>query len=267
VIRRVSSLLPRPSWKQAVVSILIAGLGLMGARALSQVNQDITHMYTEYTLGATELAHISADVIRFRTTIIRSLEAQTRQDFERITVGLPEQRARIQHAIDRYAAASLRVSRSGRSEVDDLRAVKDSLDAYFQAASKTMSLMTQMWIAATPKEAASLRQQAEIQAADNSGPKLIQVSLALDHLLETIADVAKDLRDEGTQTVRDTSIALVVGSLLIAALNLFSGSLRPSLPAPSRQVPAPAQGSGNVEAAARPRRLEKEYADPALRQN
>ena len=263
MIRRVSNLLPRPSWKQVVVSILIVGLGLMAARALSQVNQDINLMYTEYTLGATELAHISADVIRFRTTIIRALEAQTRQDFERITVGLPEQRARIQHAIDRYAAASLRVSRSGRSEVDDLRAVKSSLDDYFSAASKVMMLLTQMWIAATPQEAAALRHQAELQAADNSGPKLIQVSLALDRLLETIADVAKDLRDEGTQTLRDTSIALIVGSLLIALLNLFMG--RSSEPARSAESPVP--GSGNGEALARPRRIEKEYADPALRQN
>lgn len=263
MIRRVSSLLPRPSWKQFVVSILIAGLGLMGARALSQVNQDITLMYTEYTLGATELAHISADVIRFRTTIIRSLEAQTRQDFERITASLPEQRARIQHAIDRYAAASLRISRSGRSEVDDLRAVKDSLDAYFQAASKTMMLLTRMWTAATPQETASLRQQAEIQAADNSGPKLIQVSLALDRLLETVADVAKDLRDEGAQTLRDTSSSLVVGSILIALLNLFIGRS----PEPARPAESPAPGGGNGKTAARPHRMEKEYADPALRQN
>ena len=264
---QLRGLVPRPSWKQIVVSLLVAGLGLLAARALSQVNQDITLMYTEYTLGATELAHISADVIRFRTTIIRALEAQTRQDFERLTVSLPEQRARIQHAIDRYDAASLRVSRSGRSEPDDLRAVKESLDAYFQAASKTISLMTQMWIAATPREAAALRQQAELQAADNSGPKLIQVSLALDRLLETVADVAKDLRDEGAQTLREASIMLMVGSFLIAVLNLFSGSLRPSLPAPSRQAAVPVPGSGNGETAARTRRLEETYADSALRRN
>jgi len=263
VTSRTLALLPRPSWKQIAVSILIAGLGLVGARALSQVNQDITLMYAEYTLGATELAHISADVIRFRTTIIRSLEAQSRQDFERITSSLPEQRARIQHAIDRYAAASLRVSRSGRSEVDDLRAVKEGLDAYFQAASKTIGLMTQMWVAGTAQEAAALRKQAELHAADNAGPKLVQVSLALDRLLETVADVAKDMRDEGTQTLRDASLTLVTGSFLLALLNLFAG--RSSEPA--RPAESPALGSGNGETLARPRRVEKEFADPALRRN
>lgn len=78
---------------------MIAGLGLMGARALSQVDQDLRIMYTEYTLGATDLAHISADIMRFRTTIIRALEAPIKKDFDRITASLPDQRARIQHAL------------------------------------------------------------------------------------------------------------------------------------------------------------------------
>ncbi len=212
---------PRPAWTQILVSLLIAALGLMGARALSQVDQDLRIMYTEYTLGATDLAHISADVMRYRTTIVRSLEAPTQKDFERITKSLPDQRARIQHAVDRYAAATLRVSRSGRSEPEDIQAVRESLDAYFAAASRTIALLSQEWTAGSPQEAAELRRKAEVHAADNAGPKLIQVSLALDRLLETVADVAKDMRDEGTRTIRTTSTTLIVGSFLLAFLNLF----------------------------------------------
>jgi len=47
------------------------------------------HMYTEYTLGVTDLVHISADVMRYRNTIIRALEADRQKDFERITESLP----------------------------------------------------------------------------------------------------------------------------------------------------------------------------------
>ncbi len=228
----------KPTWTQILVSLMIAGLGLMGANALSQVDQDLRLMYTEYTLAATDLAHISADVIRYRTTVIRSLEAPTKKDFERITASLPDQRARIQHAVDRYASASLRVSRSGRSEPQDIKAVQESLDAYFAAASRTILLMSQLWVAKSPEEAAELRTKAELHAADNSGPKLIQVSLALDRLLETVADVAKDMRDEGTKTIRQTSSALVVGSLLIAFLNLFSFR-RPAPTEAAPQMPLP----------------------------
>jgi len=211
-----------PSWGQIAVSIMITGLGLLGANALSQVDEDLRIMYSEYTLAAADIAHISADVIRYRVTIKRALEAAGKSDFESITAILPDQRSRIQNAIDRYAAASLRVSRSGRSEPQDIKAVRESLDAYFAAASKTVSLLVQAWIARSPRDAADLRSQAELHAADNAGPKLIQVSLALDRLLETVADVAKDMRDEGTVTISHTSKGLFVGSMVIAFLNLFA---------------------------------------------
>ena len=171
-----------------------------------------------------DLAHISADIIRYRNTILRALDAHSKTEFERITASLPDQRARIQHAIDRYAAASLRVSRSGRSEPEDLQAVRASLDAYFAAASRSITLLLQVWAAKTADEAAELRRQAEIHAADNSGPKLIQASLALDRLLETVAEVAKDMRDEGTRTLQFISGGLIGGSLFLAIMNLLVGA-------------------------------------------
>jgi hypothetical protein len=206
---------------QVVVSVLIAGLGWTSGQALSQIDQDLRIMYTEYTLGAADLAHISADVMRYRSTVIRALEANSKNDFERITESLPAQRARIQHAVDRYVAAGLRVSRSGRSEPEDIEAVRRSLDQYFSVASTTVQLLSQEWSATSPAEREALRRKAEEHAADNGGPKIIQVSLALDRLLETVADVAKDMRDEGTRTIQGTSTILVGGSFLIALLNLF----------------------------------------------
>jgi len=210
-----------PGTPQLTISILIAGLGWISGQALSHIDQDLRINHAEYTLGAVDLAHISADAMRYRSTIIRSLEAESKKDFERITDSLPAQRARIQHAVDRYAAASLRVSRSGRSEEKDIQSVKESLDQYFHAASKTIQLLTQEWNASSPAETAELRRKAEIHAADNGGAKIIQVSLALDRLLETVAEVAGDMRDDGTKTIRTTSATLVGGSFFIALLNLF----------------------------------------------
>lgn len=235
-------LLPRPTAPQLIVSLLIAGLGWYSGQTLSQIDQDLRIMYTEYTLGAADLAHISADVMRYRNTIIRALEANSKQEFERITESLPAQRARIQHAVDRYAAAGLRVSRSGRSEPEDIEAVRRSLDQYFSAASTTIQLLTREWIATSPAEREALRRKAEGHASDNAGPKMIQVSLALDRLLETVAEVAKDMRDEGTRTIQTSSALLVGGSFFIAALNLLMSRRREPLDdgtaAPSHQAPS-----------------------------
>ncbi len=213
--------LPRPTFPQLLISLLIAGLGWYSGQALSQIDQDLRIMYTEYTLGAADLAHISADVMRYRNTIIRALETDSKKEFERITESLPAQRARIQHAVDRYAAAGLRVSRSGRSEPEDIEAVRRSLDQYFSVASTTIQLLNQEWNATSPADREILRRKAEEHASDNGGPKMIQVSLALDRLLETVADVAKDMRDEGTRTIQYSSTLLVGGSFFIAALNLL----------------------------------------------
>lgn len=217
---------PKPTFPQLLISLMIAGLGWYSGQALSQIDQDLRIMYTEYTLGAADLAHISADVMRYRNTIIRALEADDKKDFERITESLPTQRARIQHAVDRYAAAGLRVSRSGRSEPEDIEAVRRSLDQYFSAASTTIQLLTQEWNASSVADREGLRRKAEEHASDNAGPKMIQVSLALDRLLDTVADVAKDMRDEGTKTIQYSSTLLVGGSFFIAALNLLMARRR-----------------------------------------
>ena len=213
-------------WSRVLLSILIVALGWLGGQELSAIDQDLRVMYTEYTLGATDLAHLMADTIRYRNTIVRALEAKNRKEFERITGYLPELRAKIQHGIDRYAAASLRVSRSGRSEPEDLEAVRLSLDDYFHTANRTIDLLVQEWDAPNATQASALRRVAEQHAAQNAGPKMIQLSIALDRLLETIADVAKDMRDEGTRTIRLTSMLLFFGSLFLAALNLLMGLRR-----------------------------------------
>ncbi|TKB69796.1 MAG: hypothetical protein E8D45_13590 [Nitrospira sp.] len=215
------SYLPKPSLGQIVVSLLIVGGGWIGVTSLSRVDQDLRILHTEYTLGCKELANISTEVIRYRNTMVHALEAHNQKEFEQTTASIPEKRARIQHAVDRYAAAGLRVSRSGRSEPEDLQAFQESLGDYFSASSQVMSLMVQVWGARSVQEAEALRTKAEQVVAHDSGLKLIQVSLALDRLLDTVADVAKDMRDEGTRSIRWTSTALAIGSLTLALLNLL----------------------------------------------
>lgn len=50
---------------------------------------------------------------------------------------------------------------------------------------------------------------------------MIQVGLALDRLLDIVANMAKEIRDDGTKAIQRTSLLLVGGSFFIALLNLF----------------------------------------------
>ena len=231
------SYLPHPSLGQIVVSLLIIGVGWISVTSLSRLDQDIRILHTEYTLGCKELANISTDMIRYRNTMIRALEAPSQEEFERITAPLPTHRAKVQFAVDRYAAASLRVSRSGRSEPRDVQAFRESLDAYFSASSHVASLMVQRWGARSAQEAEALRIEAEQVVAHDSGPKLIQVSLTLDELLNTVADVAKDMREEGTSSIRRTSTVMIIGCLMLALLNLLVRRHAPPTPACTKEEP------------------------------
>jgi hypothetical protein len=177
-------------------------------------------MYTEYTVAATDLAHTSSDLLRYRVTILRAIEAPTQKEFERITASLPDQRARVYLAIERFAAASQRVH-TNRKDDTNLESLRASLDAYFSSAEQTTTLLIQLWKATSANRASELRDQAEIHAAEHAGPKLVEASDALDRLLISVAEVGRDMRDEGTGMIRNTSLILVVGSLLIAALNLL----------------------------------------------
>ena len=75
----------RPSASQLFISLLITCLGWLSGQALSRVDQDLRIKHVEYTLGATDPAHISADAMRYRNTIIHALEADSQKNFERIT--------------------------------------------------------------------------------------------------------------------------------------------------------------------------------------
>lgn len=214
------SFLGRPTGMQVLVSVLIAGLGVLASKALGIVDQDLRNMYTEYTVAAANLAHTSSDLLRYRVTVVRSIEAASQKDFERISKSLPDQRARVLQAVDRYAEASRQYLRTG-SRVDlDLRGLRHSLEGYFTATDQTTALLVRLWQASSPGEAMEFRRQAELHAAENAGPRLVEASDALERLLLGVAEVGKNMLDEGTSAIRLTSLLLVLGSLAIAVINL-----------------------------------------------
>ena len=79
-------------WSRLGISVLILAAGLWGATSLKTVDQELRVIYAEYTLAATDLGHMNADLIRYRTSMLRAIAAETEQDFRRIIEPLPEKR-------------------------------------------------------------------------------------------------------------------------------------------------------------------------------
>ncbi len=209
-------------WRRLVVSALVLALGIMGAQALERMDQELRIMYTEYTLAATDLVHVLTDVIRYRNTILRAIEMPTQKEYDRVVASLPEQRKRIEQAVARFGVTGTHVSRSGRSEPEDLRVLRGGLADYFEAADQTVTILNQVWNTADTERAVDLRGQAERHAAATAGAKLVQVTFALEHLLETVAEVGKELRRDATTTIRIISMALLLSSIGLALANLLN---------------------------------------------
>ena len=91
---------------------------------------------------------------------------------------------------------------------------------------------------------------------------MIQVSLALDRLLNTVEGVVKDIRDESTKAIQRTSLLLVGGSVFIAFLNLFLTRQRG---VSSRQADVLEESEINPRHNPIPLRLAGDSPRPALR--
>ena len=73
-----------------------------------------------------------------------------------------------------------------------------------------------------PDRTGNYQMEGEKRIADKAGPKMIQVRLALDQLLETVADVANDMSDEGTTAIQCTSLLFVGESFFHRLLESLS---------------------------------------------
>lgn len=197
--------------------------GLLGAQSITWVDQELRVIYTEYTLATTNLGHIHGELIRYRTSIIRAIEADSQEDFERIATSLPTKRARIDAAIDRFVTISqstLSGKEGNAKELAELRDVKASLTQYIDSSQQTISLLEQRWRVSSSIEARRLRDKAERHAATDAGEKFIAITRELDQLVDVVVQIAGDLQKEADRHLRIASAITVGVSIGLAGLVL-----------------------------------------------
>ena len=207
-----------------IISVLIAACGWFGAYWLNHVDQDLRIIYSEHTLAATDLGHIYADLIRYRTTILRAIEADSERDFSRIRSSLPVIRTRMEAAVDRYIRASNKTTAGAKIDARELVELKDvqaKLDAYLTSSEHTLQSVERMWKTTVPAERGRRREEAEHYAATVAGTKLIDVAVALDELLITVGQIAGEVRKDGDTTLRFMTVVIMAVSVGLGSLVLL----------------------------------------------
>lgn len=212
-------------WPRIVISALIAGAGLGGAYTLTTVDQELRVLYAEYTLATTDLGHINAQLIRYRTSVLRAIEADSREEYQRIVDALPLKRNRIEQPLERFIKAALATASTKSEAIEELaelRAVKARVAEYMATSDQTVQLLNQRWQTASPGEVRRLRDLAEENAAKRAGEKFVAVTLELDHLLDVVAKIAGEARSEADRQLRIMSAIVIAVSSFLIGLVLFT---------------------------------------------
>jgi hypothetical protein len=213
----------RIRWISLVVSLLIIGGGWIGSKTLMQIDQDLRVIYAEYTLATTDLGHLNGELIRYRTSVIRAIETDNKEEFHRILDSLPAKRIRINEAIDRFVAATNDAS-AGRPldarELTELKAVQDIIAVYMTSSQDALRIMEQRWDIASAAEAQRLQNQAREYLAEDAGSKYMNVTVELDRLLEVVAGIAGDVKKDADSALRVVTTLLVTISLALGVLVL-----------------------------------------------
>ena len=217
----------RIRWISVVISILIMAGGWLGSKTLIRIDQDLRVIYAEYTLATTDLGHLNGELIRYRTSVIRAIETDNKEEFYRILASLPAKREHVDQAIERFVAATNDAASVGRQldarELTELKVVQEKIAAYMVSSQNVLQIMEQRWKSAPTVEAQRLQNRAREYLAEDTGSKYMSVTVELDRLLEVVAGIAGDVRKDATSTLRVVTILMVTISLTLGVIVLAVG--------------------------------------------
>ena len=211
-------------WASLSISLLIVASGWVGSQTLIRVDQDLRVIYAEYTLAATDLGHVNGELIRYRTSVIRAIEADTKEEFQRIVASLPQKQTRVNNAIERFVEATNDASfdkKMDARELAELKTVRERIDAYMASSHHSLQLIEQRCKFASRDEAHRLQDAAKQYLAKDAGTKYMSVTVEVDRLLEVVAAIAGEVKKEADSRLRIVTVVLIAVSLVLALLVLF----------------------------------------------
>jgi Four helix bundle sensory module for signal transduction len=214
----------RIHWASLSISLLIVAGGWVGSQTLIRVDQDLRVIYAEYTLAATDLGHVNGELIRYRTSVIRAIEADNKEEFQRIVASLPQKQTRVNNAIERFVEATNDASfdkKIDARELAELKTVRERIDAYMASSHHALQLMEQRWKVVSRDEAQRLQDAAKQYLAKDAGTKYMSVTVEVDWLLEVVAAIAGEVKKEADSRLRIVTVILIAVSLALALLVLF----------------------------------------------
>ena len=235
----------------ALMGVIMCVLGGVSAQGLLSVRENLRIVYEDYTVAATDLARASTNLTRYRNGIFEILGATDQAAADKVRAEIPRVKESMVASLGAYAATVLRVSKSGRDESKDLKVFRDALDRYLAVTDEVLALAAQTWQAKTPAEAAQFTEKAKAMASKQGLQNMIAANNALDELLKTVQDVAKDMNEDGRASAASALVTLAIGTVTAIVIGLLMGWLIARLLARNLNnvvMAAQALGGGDLKA-------------------
>ena len=204
----------------AVVAV-IAGLGWMG---VSSIQSDLRTLYADYTVSAFDLSRVRADLGRYRSSMLLAVGAPNKNEFESIRARLGPIRDSVKKSLDAYASMVLRVSRSGRSETEDLKKFQAAIEDWFKTSLGIIASLEDAFAMADPDMQIRMKELAQTVARTEGATKSERAFSQYDELMKTVEAVAKDVHENGQSSAKSAKWVLAVGltvALILAGLITF----------------------------------------------
>ena len=209
----------------ALMGAVMCVLGWVASQGLLSVRESLRVVYEDYTVAGTDLASVAGNLNRTRADDFSALDAATKEEFEKVVTRDAEITESVKKPLEAYAATVLRVSKTGRDEAKDLKKFRDAYAVYVAASDSLYETLKQAWNAQTKPEMEALRAKARTITNQNAGQKMEAMIVAMNELIATVKEVAKDMNDEGRATVASALLTLAVGTATAIAIGLLLGWL------------------------------------------
>jgi methyl-accepting chemotaxis protein len=216
-------------WKLQLSFSLISGLilvvGLLIIMGVLSLRDNLRIVYEDYTIAGTNLAHASNNLTRHRYAVRLAMSASNQASVNQRSEAASKLKEEILKPVNVYAATTLRTSRNGRNESRDLQEFRQKVEEYFAVSEQVLAFAQERIGRGEKAELAGEHAKTSDTLIMQVDQKLEGALTALDELLLTVADVGKDMNEEGSATGEKAIWTLIASIAAVIVLGMLLGYL------------------------------------------
>ncbi len=197
-----------------LVAVVISAVGYLGVTGLNQLGDKLQVVYDDSTQSLADLASAGSSLGLYHDAILEAGRARTKTEFDVAVKPLAVRKAGTLDPIKRLAGTSLRKSRSGRDEAKDVKALGDSLNAYFKATEGVLVTLSDSFNPQISEDQRALfRELGALSVTTDVASRYTETIKRFGETVVSAREIARDLNDDGQAVAVKQTKYVIAGAL------------------------------------------------------